>query len=266
MKAFGHRMMPVVDADGKAVGLHLIDSMIGGATLPNIAVVMAGGKGTRLRPITEHIPKPMVKVAGRPILEHIVCHLADAGISKIYLAVNYLGETIEAHFGNGSDFGIEIKYIREEKPLGTAGALSLLPERPSDPILVMNGDLVTQFDVQQMIGNHEAGGYAMTVGVRDYRVDIPYGVVDWNETKKRVDGISEKPMRTYLVNAGVYLINPELLEFIEKDTNTPITDLLESSIGKGLSVGIHLLEGDWIDVGQHAQLNEARNGTSSLQI
>ena len=258
LKATGHRLMPILDDEKRIIGLHLIDSMVGTLNLPNIAVIMAGGKGVRLRPITENIPKPMVKVAGHPILEHIILHLAGSGIRKIYLAVNYLGKVIEDYFKDGSDYGVEINYIKEEKPLGTGGALKLLPEKTETPLLVMNGDLITQFDVVSMLNYHAEGEYKITIGVHDHCVEIPYGVIHWNDDKKEVDDIFEKPEKHFLVNGGVYVIDPEMLDFINPDENLPITDLIDRAREKNHRIGAHLLEGDWVDVGQHKDLATAR--------
>jgi sugar O-acyltransferase (sialic acid O-acetyltransferase NeuD family) len=258
LKASGHRLMPVLDDDGRVAGLHLIDAMIGSITLPNIAVIMAGGKGTRLRPITENIPKPMVKVAGRPILEHIILHLAGSNIRTIYIAVNYLAEMIEDYFQDGSAFGVEIHYLREEKPLGTGGALKLLPKLPKDPLIVMNGDLVTQFDVERILHYHKQGEYNMTIGAHDYRVDIPYGVIEWDNENNCVEKIREKPKEHFLINGGVYVINPEIIKYIDNDRLVPITELVDACLNKKLKVGAHLLESDWMDIGRPDELATAR--------
>jgi len=258
LKASGHRLMPVIDDDGRVVGLHLLDAMIGSISLPNIVVIMAGGKGTRLRPITENIPKPMVKVAGRPILEHIILHLAGSNIRKIYIAVNYLGEMIEEYFKDGSAFGVEIHYLRENEPLGTGGALKLLPENLSNPIIVMNGDLVTQFDVERMLHYHKQHNYKMTIGAHDYRVDIPYGVIEWDEMKNRVSKVCEKPKKHFLVNGGIYVIEPEIIDFIQLGRSTPITELVEKCLENEYRIGAHLVEGDWMDIGRPSELAVAR--------
>jgi sugar O-acyltransferase (sialic acid O-acetyltransferase NeuD family) len=258
MEAQSLRMMPVLDDAGRVVGLHLLSELIGTLNRPNIAVVMAGGRGVRLRPLTDQLPKPMVKVAGRPILEHIVLHLVGSGIRDIYLSVNYLAETIEAHFGDGTAFGCQIHYLREDKPLGTGGALRLLPDGIVHPLLVMNGDLITQFDVDRFLAHHRQGGYAMTIGVHDYRVDIPYGVVELNDVTRQVSAILEKPERHYLVNGGIYAVNPGLLDLIQSGEELSMPELIERSLGRGDKVGAHLVEGDWIDVGHHHQLAAAR--------
>jgi len=257
LKALGHRLMPVLDDNGKVVGLHLIDTMIGSLNLPNAAIIMAGGKGTRLKPLTDNLPKPMVKVAGRPILEHIILHLAGSNIRDIYISINYLGDMIEDYFKDGSTYGVRIHYIRETIPLGTAGALKLLPPLDAAAI-VMNGDLVTQFDVERMLDYHKQGDYKLTIGAHDYRVDIPYGVIGWNDKQNSVTDIVEKPEEHFLVNGGIYIVEPELFELIEPDQNVPITELINRCIEKKIKVGAHLVEGDWIDVGHHKQLAAAR--------
>jgi sugar O-acyltransferase (sialic acid O-acetyltransferase NeuD family) len=259
MNALGIAHMPVLDDHGRLVGVHLLSEMIGSMRLPNIALVMAGGKGVRLKPITDKIPKPMVKVAGRPILEHIIFHLANCNIRKIYIAVNYLGEMIEQYFKDGSTYGVEIHYLRETSPLGTAGALRLLPEaKDNHPIICMNGDLVTQFDVERMLNHHSQGGYDMTIGVHDHRVEIPYGVIEWDDRKEEVLGIREKPEEHFIVNGGIYAINPNLIKLIEPGKEVPMTDLIEKCLENRIRVGVHLVEGDWIDVGQHKELATAR--------
>ncbi len=258
MKAKAVRQMPVLDFEGRVVGLHLFTEIIGSLNLPNIVVIMAGGKGTRLRPITEAIPKPMVRVAGRPILEHIILHLASSNLREIFLAVNYKSEIIEHHFGDGSAYGCRIQYLREEIPLGTAGALGLLPVRPTEPFIVMNGDLVTQFDVERLLHHHAEGNYAITIGVHNYRVDIPYGVIGLNDDGTEVTELIEKPSRHFLVNGGIYVVNPELLDLIRPSEEITMVMFIERALSSKKKVGIHLVEGDWIDVGEHKELAAAR--------
>ncbi|MFH2007635.1 MAG: sugar phosphate nucleotidyltransferase, partial [bacterium] len=178
MRARSLQQIPIIDADGKLVGLHMLREVIGATKRTNWAVIMAGGRGERLRPITDTMPKPMVRVAGRPILERIVLHLVGFGIRRIYLSINYLGEQIENHFEDGERFGCRIEYLREDRPLGTGGALALLPETPEQALLVLNGDLVTQFDVGRMLALHEESGSAITVGVHEYVHRVPFGVVE----------------------------------------------------------------------------------------
>ncbi|MBT8494510.1 MAG: CBS domain-containing protein, partial [Deltaproteobacteria bacterium] len=216
--------VPVLDDEGRAVGLHLMHEVLGSFERPNVAVIMAGGRGTRLAPLTESIPKPMIPVAGRPILERLVLHLVGHGIRHMYLAVNYMSEVIENHFGDGAHFGCKIEYLREKKPLGTAGPLTLLPKAPEVPLLVLNGDLVTQFDVGALLDFHEGGDQVVTLGVRHYYHTVPFGCVELDG--ERLVSIEEKPTTTHLVNTGVYVVAPEVLELLAPDEFSTMPDLV----------------------------------------
>ncbi len=251
--------VPVLDAARRLVGVHLVHELIGAATRANSAVIMAGGRGTRLHPLTTDVPKPMLTVGGRPILERLVAHLVGFGVREIYLAVNYLAETIEAHFGDGRLFGCRIHYLREDLPLGTGGALSLLPQLPAEPLLVMNGDLVTQFDVGRMLDTHRARGHVLTVGVRPYQVDIPFGVVDVDDG--RVVRLREKPTEQMLVSGGIYVLAADLVARVPPREPFPITRLIEDCVNRRESVGAHLIDDEWIDVGRHDELRRARGVT-----
>lgn len=256
MRARSIDQVPVLDAQGRLVGLHSLQELVGGAERPNWAVIMAGGKGVRLRPITENIPKPMIRVAGRPILERLVLHLTGSGIRRIFLSVNYLSHVIEDHFGDGNAFGCRIEYLRERKPLGTGGALALLPERPRHPLLVMNGDLVTQFDVGRMVEAHERAGNVATFGMRPYQVEIPFGVVEVKGD--RLVGLREKPSERMMINAGIYVLGRRALRLVPKGLEFPITDLFTTCLSRGLRVGAHLIQDEWTDVGRHEELKRAR--------
>ncbi len=250
--------IPVLDEAGRPVGLHLLDEAIRSLDRPNWAVVMAGGQGVRLRPLTETIPKPMLRVAGRPILERIVLHLVGAGLERVYLAVGYLGNVIEDHFGDGSRFGCRIEYLREGTPLGTAGAIGLLPEPPTSPLLVMNGDLVTQADLGGLLALHERGGFIATIGIRRYVHGVPFGCVE--REGDRVRSIEEKPAITRDVNTGIYALEPALVARVERGRRLDMTDLVEDALGRGEPVGAFSIEDDWIDVGQRETLSRAREG------
>ena len=251
--------VPVVDADGTAVGLHLLHEMIGIEHRPNSAVVMAGGPGTRLRPLTDTLPKPMLLVAGRPILERIVFHLVSHGIDSVFLAVNYLGEVIERHFGDGSRFGCRIEYLRETVPLGTAGALSLLPHRPADAIVVLNGDLVTQADIGALLDLHDARRNACTVGIGRYVHTVPFGTI--RRRGDTITAIEEKPTIEREINAGIYAVSPEVAARIQPDRPVSMPDVVADAIRRGERVGAFAVGDDWIDVGRHEQLAEARRGS-----
>ena len=255
MQARRLRQIPILNESRTLVGIHFLSHMLGHVERPNWAVIMAGGKGTRLYPLTKDIPKPMVKVAGRPILERLILHLVSHGIHHIFLSVNYLPDVIKDHFGNGERFGCQIEYLHEDEPLGTAGSLALLPDELTDPVLVMNGDLVMSADLGAMLDYHECGNYHATIGVKTYSHQVPYGCVT-------LDGdcivkIEEKPDLIQQVNAGVYVLSPSAVEAIPKEFY-PITELFGLALQEGQRIGAFDIDCDWVDVGQHDQLRQAR--------
>jgi len=255
MKARSIRQVPVVDMERRLVGIHFLEALIGTAEKPNVAVVMAGGEGRRLRPFTDVRPKPMMEVAGRPILERIVLHLVGFGIKRIFLSVNYLAHMIREHFGCGERFGCAIEYLHESEPLGSGGALSLLPTGIEHPLLVMNGDLVSQFDVSRMLEQHRREQADATLAARHHQVDIPFGVLE-------VDGqcltrLTEKPSAQYLINAGIYVLNPGVLDDIPRGRFYPLTDLFDGLLKQGRRVSVYRIEEDWIDVGRREDLSRA---------
>lgn len=254
MRALSISQVPIVDAEWMLLGLHTLRDLLGTGKRPNAAVIMAGGKGTRLRPLTESIPKPMISVAGRPMLERLVLHLVGAGITELYISINFLGHMVEEHFGDGSAFGCSIRYLREDQPLGTGGCLSLLPEAPQHPMLVMNGDLVTQADIGGFLEYHDRGGYFATMGVRPYAVDIPFGVAVVDEG--RLVRVREKPREEFLINAGMYVLSPEAVASVPLGIDFPITDLFQAG-QEDRPLGAFVVEQDWLDVGQPEQLLRA---------
>lgn len=251
--------VPIVDASGTLCGLHRLHDIIGVPTRPNRAVVMAGGRGTRLAPLTDQIPKPMLRVAGRPILERIVLHLVSHGIRDISLSINYLGHIIEDHFGDGSRFGARIQYLRETTTLSTGGPLSLLPTPLEHPIVVMNGDLVTQVDLGAMLDAHAQHGHLATMGVRRYLHTVPFGCIETNPDGT-VTQFEEKPTLTRLVNAGIYVLSPALVQRVPPNTEFPITRLFEDCLNRHERVSTFEIVDDWVDVGQRDQLRQARGG------
>jgi dTDP-glucose pyrophosphorylase len=248
--------IPILDAEGRLMGLHTLHEILGAAPRLNWAVVMAGGRGERLRPLTDMVPKPMIRVAGRPILERIVLHLVGFGVQRIFLAVNYRAEMIEAHFGDGAAFGCAIEYLREDEPLGTGGALSLLPNLPEYPLLVLNGDLLTQFDVGSLFGFHARGEFRATVVIHEYTHTIPFGVVDVDGD--RIVRVREKPSEVWLANAGIYVVDAELLTRIPRGTYYPLPALLEECLERGDPVGAFPISAEWIDIGRESELARAR--------
>jgi len=258
MRALAVPQIPEVDGEGRVVRLHLLRQIVGGTRWPNTAVILAGGLGTRLRPVTGDLPKPMVRVAGRPILERLVLHLVGSGISDVQLAVGFGADVIERHFGDGQRFGCRITYLREQQPLGTAGPLrGLLAALPEDPIIVMNGDLVTSFSVSGLLSAHDATGAALTVAVTDYAHEVPYGVLTTEGDDDRVTALSEKPTWMGTVNAGVYAIEPQLIAEIPGGRNVPMTELIERCIERGDRVTAWRTVGEWHDVGRPDDLARA---------
>lgn len=256
MKARSIRHVPIIDAESRLLGVHFMQDLIGASERPNAALVLAGGQGVRLRPLTEHIPKPMVLVAGRPILERIVLHLVGYGVRKVFLAVNYKAETIKEYFGDGTRFGCEIVYLHESEALGTGGPLSLLPQAPEHPLIVMNGDLVTQVDIAELLKFHESRKVSATIAARPYELEIPFGVI--REEGGFLSDIEEKPSSYHLINSGVYVLGREAAALVPKNTFFPITDLFAKLLEQGLPVGVYTMKADWIDVGRHEELRRAR--------
>ena len=255
MQARRFLAVPILDKDGVLVGVHHLHDLLGIAPRTNWAVIMAGGRGARLGPLTGDVPKPMLKVAGRPIIERLVLHLVGFGIRRIFIAVNYLGHVIENHFGDGKLFGCTIEYLREHQPLGTCGALSLLPARPSEPFLVVNGDLVTQANIGAMLDAH-ARDVMITVATRRYLHTVPYGAVDLDGS--RVVGFVEKPTLDRLINAGIYIVSPQLLDRVPRDTELGMPALIATCLERHERVEAFEIADDWIDVGQKEQLRQAR--------
>lgn len=259
MRARTIGQIPIVDDRGRLLGLHLLHEIIGGSVRPNWAVIMAGGRGTRLRPITDEIPKPMIKVAGRPILERTVLHLVGFGIRRIFVSINHLGEQIERHFGDGSEHGCRIEYLREQEPLGTGGSLSLLPEQPSHPLLVMNGDLVTEADIGALLDFHQDGGQAATLAVRRYCHVVPFGCIEADGD--RITRMEEKPSLVRMVNAGMYVLDPKLVAKVPR-ASIGLPTIVEQCVDEGLIARVFEVETDWIDVGRPDQLKQARGGAT----
>jgi dTDP-glucose pyrophosphorylase len=255
MNSFSISQLPVLNENQKVVGIHFLRDFISIKPKSNVVVIMAGGKGTRLRPITENLPKPMIKVAGKPILEHIIHHLIGYGFKNIYLSVNYKAEVIKKYFLNGREHGCSINYLHENKPLGTAGALSLLPDI-NDDIILMNGDLITQFNISKMLELHKKKNNSITIGARDHIETISYGVLEVEQDK--VVDVKEKPQNHYLVNGGIYIIKSEVLNVIPKNTMYFATDLISELLKKKQKIGYYLLDEEWLDVGEHEQLKQAQ--------
>lgn len=248
--------MPIVDPDGRLVGLRLIDELIQQPDRDNLVVIMAGGLGSRLGELTRDIPKPMLPIGGRPLLERLIRTFRDQGFHRFRLAVNYRAEVIEQHFGDGGNMGCEIRYIREDKRLGTAGALSLMDEANDLPIIVANGDLVLQTSIQAMLDHHEQSGAAATMAVRKYEYQVPYGVVRTREG--RMTGIDEKPRETHLIAAGLYLLSEEARRMVPADIFYDMPDLFAEVVKRDGHASVFPIEGYWADIGQAEDYRRAQ--------
>ena len=259
MKARTFWHVPVLDAQRRLIAIHFLRDLIGATPKPNVVVVMAGGRGTRLRPMTETIPKPMVEVAGRPILERIVLHLVGHGLQNIYLAVNYKAKIIEDYFGNGSHFGCAISYLREVEPLGTGGPLSLLPSKQKDPIIVLNGDQVMRVDLSAMLEHHRCQGALATIAIGPHQIEMPFGTVI--ERDGRLVDLREKPTINLLINRGIYILEPEVLSAIPTQGEFPITSLFEGLLADKRPISVYYFEDQWVDVGSPADWRQANGLT-----
>lgn len=263
MRARAVPQIPEVDGEGRVVRLHLLREIVGGTPIRSTAVIMAGGRGTRLRAVTGDLPKSMVEVAGRPILERLVLHLVGSGVRDVVMAVGYRAEVIETFFADGARYGCRIRYLREDRPLGTAGPLrGLLPLDDVGvdeglPLLVMNGDLVTSFSVPGLLAAHRDASARLTVGVTEYAHEVPYGVLETSQGT-RVTGVLEKPTWRSTVSAGIYAIDPGLIPAIPADREVPMTDLITGCLDRGDPVHVWQVTGDWHDVGRPDDLAAAR--------
>ena len=257
----GFSEYPVVDSDGHLVGVEVLGHSGESVSLDNTVVIMVGGKGMRLRPLTEETPKPLLLVGDKPILQHIIDNLRDEGFSDVVLAVNYLGEQIESYFQDGSGFGVQIRYVKEDRELGTAGALSLLQEPVSSPIVVMNGDLVLAASVGRMVDYHLEKQATITVGAKVVETTIPFGVLSTRGLV--IEGIEEKPTYRDLVNAGVYVLNPEAFASLSEDHVIDMPELIMKNVDEGKVIAYPMHE-TWADLGHpvdFTRANELLNGS-----
>jgi len=254
--------VPVVDEAGRLVGLHELDTLLKDPDQDAWVVLMAGGLGTRLHPLTQDTPKPMLKVGGKPVIHTIVESLAEQGFRRLFLSVNYRAEQIQDHFGDGKRFGARIDYLLETEARGTAGALSLLPERPTVPVLVMNADLLTSVNFAALLRFHQENEAAATMCVREYAVQVPYGVIDFDDN--RVAGIVEKPRHTFFINAGIYVLSPEALYQVPAAGRFDMTTLLSGLLAEGRTVAGFPLREYWMDIGHLEDLERARSEYQSV--
>lgn len=256
------QQIPVVDERNHIVGLHLWNEIATTPLRPNLMVIMAGGMGKRMRPYTESCPKPLLLVAGRPMLEHIIEHAKSEGFRRFVLSIHYLGQMIEDHFGNGDRFDVQIEYLREESPLGTAGALSLLSPRPDTDIVVTNGDVITDIRYGELLDFHIRNAAMATMAVRSYEWQHPFGVVQTEGIE--IVGFVEKPIDRSHINAGVYALNPAALSVLTVNDLCDMPTLFERLKTKNKRTVAFPMHEPWLDVGRPVDLATAQSNSSGV--
>ena len=251
------QQIPVISQDGALMEVVSMEDLLQPPRLENTMVIMAGGKGERLRPLTDHCPKPMLKVGDKPILEIILQRCIDSGITEFLFSVNYLKDIVKDYFGDGREWSVKIEYLEEDKPLGTAGALSLIDKRLEAPVLVMNGDVLTRVDFADLLKLHEQTNASATVCVRHYEFEVPYGVVSHKDGQ--VLKFEEKPRHSCFVNAGVYVLNAEVISSMKPNSYYDMPSLLQQQAEAGERISAFSLTDSWLDVGNPDALLIASN-------
>jgi len=252
IRAKGIRLIPRLDAEKRIIGL--IDLLKTPSILPVSALIMAGGKGERLRPATLTTPKPLLEICGRPIIDYNIEALAAAGIDEIFVSVNYLAEQLEHHFSEPVA-GVKARCVRENAPLGTIGALSLVPEFSNDTVLVMNSDLLTDISFEDMFEKHLAEKADITIAAIPYTLSVPYAILQTDGS--HVLSLEEKPVYSYYANAGIYMLSRHAIQLVQRGMRMDATDLIERAIATGLNVVYFPINGTWIDVGTPADFRHA---------
>lgn len=257
------KIIPIVD-DNKSI-IDVLDFSISKTLLPADAIIMAGGEGKRLRPLTETTPKPLLKVGDKPIIEYNIDRLKNVGIKNIHLSINYLGDQIIDYFGDGSNRSLNIRYVKEDKPLGTIGSILLVDKFIHDDIIVMNSDLLTNIDFTDFYKSFKDSNADMAVAATSYHVDVPYGVLEMGEGTA-VKSLKEKPRYTYYSNAGIYLLKKNLLSMIPNDEFYNITDLMERVLEMNLKLITYPINGYWLDIGKHEDFKKAQEDIKHIRL
>lgn len=258
-KALGKKLhqIPIVDDEHRVIGIKEIEELVRPHVKANTVVLMVGGLGSRLRPLTKDTPKPMLKVGSKPILQTIVEKFAQYGFVNIVMCVNYKSHVIQDYFGDGSAFGVNIEYVLEEQRMGTAGALSLLRSVPKEPFFVMNGDLLTNINFEHLLDYHVSQNAMATMCVREYDFQVPYGVVNIDDGK--ITSIVEKPVHRFFVSAGIYMLSPQVLAIIPKDQFYDMPTLFEALIQEDKKTISFPIREYWLDIGRMEEYERANN-------
>lgn len=251
------RQIPVVDEDLCVLGMEIADELLNPLPRENLVILMAGGLGQRLHPLTASCPKPLLRIGGKPLLETILDSFIEQGFKYFFISVNYKAEMIMEHFGDGSRWGVDIKYLRENKRLGTAGALGLIPIKPQVPVLLMNGDILTKINYGQLLEFHKKNRSDATVCIKEQHSQIPYGVITVDQN--RLKQIDEKPAQHFFINAGLYVLNPEVLHYVPLDSHFDIPDLLRVLLENGKEIAAFPIREYWIDIGRFDDYEKANN-------
>ena len=254
--------IPLLDEEGCVVGMEAIDAIIRGEKFENWVVLMAGGEGQRLRPLTATTAKPMLPVGGKPLLESTLESFIRQGFHKFYFSVNYKSEQFEDYFADGAKWNVEIRYLHEDKPLGTAGPLSLIPDLPEHPTLVMNGDLLTDVDFRSLLTFHREQRSVATMGVREFDMEVPFGVV--NIDGEKILSIDEKPCQTFLVNAGIYVLDPDVMGLVAKNQRTDMPEVFDRVIAADGNTAVFPIREYWLDMGHPEQYQIANRDIDGL--
>lgn len=258
MEQYEVLQLPLVDSDQKIIGLANLHDLLNKHRHDNPVFLMAGGFGTRLQPLTNNCPKPMLKVGDKPILEQILQNFVDAGFHRFFISTHYMPEIIRDYFGSGEKWGVSITYIHEDEPLGTGGALGLLPHDEIDqPLFMMNGDLLTSLNIHSFLEFHQNQDSIATMCVREYEHQVPYGVI--TSEGAQIKSMVEKPVHKFFVNAGIYLLNPELVKSVTPGMRVDMPTLLERQIDDGKTVNMFPIHEYWLDIGRMDDFQRAQN-------
>lgn len=262
MEQYELLQLPLLDDERRVVGLVNLHDILNKHRYDNPVFLMAGGFGTRLRPLTNNCPKPMLKVGDKPILEQILLSFIEAGFHRFFISTHYMSEVIRDYFGDGEKWGVSIKYVHEEEPLGTGGALGLLPHDEIDkPMFMMNGDLLTSLNLHSFLEFHETHGGVATMCVREYEHQVPYGVI--TSEGIQIKSMVEKPTQRFFVNAGIYLLSPILIKSVQPSTRVDMPTLLERQIESGEAVNMFPIHEYWLDIGRMDDFNKAQTEVQS---
>ena len=257
------QQMPIVSVDGVLVSLVTQQSLVNSELLDNWAIIMAGGMGSRIRPLTDDKPKPLLEVAGKPIIETVLRNCIFAGIRKFYVSVNYLGDQIKEFLGDGSAWNVSIEYLEETDRTGTAGSLALLPERPTAPVFVMNADILTNINLRTMINEHYATGSFISIASRAFKYQVDFGVLETDGNK--LLNLLEKPVQKYQINAGIYVLDPGAIDLIGNvQRYVDMTDIIERALSHDKLVTTFAIREYWRDIGRLDDLKEAQNDYVSV--